>query len=69
MGVLLGTIFSFYPTFRYLGDEHGSTNGMCLLFYTFYVLPRASYVYIHGFIPSVVWEFSNIVQVLLSVGS
>ena len=36
------------------------TNGMYMSFCFFYVLSRASYGYIQcGFIPSVVWRFSN----------
>ena len=39
-------------------DHHVLKNGMYLPFCFFYVLPKASYGYIHvGFIPSTVWRF------------
>ena len=41
-------------------DQHVLTNGMYFAIFFLYVLPRASYGYIWcGFIPSVVWTFSN----------
>ena len=49
LGVLLGSISWFI------------TDGMYLSFCIFYVMPRASYMYIQCvFIPSVVWRFFSI---------
>ena len=55
----------FFPPFLYLGDEHFSWSAcfshmVCIWHFIFYVMPRTSYGYIQcGFIPCVVWRFSN----------
>ena len=62
-------ILVFYPPFLYLGDEHVSHKWNVFAILFFYVLPRASYGYIwSGFIPSVVWRFSNYFSSSLGVG-